>query len=127
MAQAWGIDRVLAPTNAFCTSLPTLHCWCSSFLVLTFFTEYAFTLALELTSSLTLVPYLLVAAYALKLARARETYVLARGNRAKDMVIAVLATAYALLMLYAGGLKYLLLSAVIYAPGTLLSSIARRK
>ncbi|MCI1041147.1 hypothetical protein [Pseudomonas putida] len=97
------------------------------FLVLTFFTEYAFTLALELTSSLTLVPYLLVAAYALKLARARETYVLARGNRAKDMVIAVLATAYALLMLYAGGLKYLLLSAVIYAPGTLLSSIARRK
>jgi arginine:ornithine antiporter/lysine permease len=97
------------------------------FLVLTFFTEYAFTLALELTSSLTLVPYLLVAAYALKLARARETNVLARGNRAKDLVIAVLATAYALLMLYAGGLKYLLLSAVIYAPGTLLYIQARRE
>lgn len=97
------------------------------FLILTLFTEYAFTLALELTSSLTLIPYLLVAAYALKLAKTGKTYLLAEGGRTKDLAIAVLATAYAMLMLYAGGLKYLLLSAVIYAPGTLLYIQARRE
>lgn len=32
------------------------------------FTQYAFVVALELTSALTLIPYLLVAAYGLKLA-----------------------------------------------------------
>lgn len=96
------------------------------FLILTFFTEAAFTLALELTSSLTLVPYLLVAAYAVKLARSGETYENGVG-RDKDLLVAVLATAYALLMVFAGGLKYLLLSAVIYAPGTLLYLKARHE
>jgi len=37
------------------------------FLILTLFARYAFTLALELTSSMTLIPYRLVAAYALQL------------------------------------------------------------
>ncbi|QXH44202.1 amino acid permease [Pseudomonas xanthosomatis] len=97
------------------------------FLLLTWFTEYAFTLALELTSSLTLIPYLLVAAYALKLAASRETYENAAGERGKDLLVALLATAYALLMVWAGGMKYLLLSAVIYGPGTLLYIKARRE
>lgn len=97
------------------------------FLILTFFTEYAFTLALELTSSLTLIPYLLVAAYALKLVMTRETYGSNTGERSRDLFIAILATGYALLMIFAGGLKYLLLSAVIYAPGTLLYIQARRE
>ena len=97
------------------------------FLLLTWFTEYAFTLALELTSSLTLIPYLLVAAYGLKLAASRETYESAAGERSKDLLIALLATAYAVLMVWAGGLKYLLLSALIYGPGTLLYIKARRE
>ncbi len=97
------------------------------FLLLTWFTEYAFTLALELTSSLTLIPYLLVAAYALKLAGSRETYESEPGERGKDLLIALLATAYAVLMVWAGGLKYVLLSALIYGPGTLLYIKARRE
>lgn len=96
------------------------------FLVLTYFTEAAFTLALELTSSLTLVPYLLVAAYAVKLAHTGEGYENGAG-RGKDLLVAVLATAYAVLMVLAGGLKYLLLSALIYGPGTLLYLKARHE
>ncbi|MDD2056500.1 amino acid permease [Pseudomonas sp. GD03860] len=124
------MPQFLSRENAH--KVPSAALWLTTllvqfFLVLTFFTEYAFTLALELTSSLTLIPYLLVAAYALKLAKTRETYTVVEGGRAKDLVIAILATAYALLMLYAGGLKYLLLSAVIYAPGTLLYIQARRE
>ena len=69
---------------------------------------------------------LYVAAYAVKLARSGETYENGVG-RNKDLLVALLATAYALLMVFAGGLKYLLLSAVIYAPGTLLYLKARHE
>ena len=50
------------------------------FLILTLFAQYAFTLALELTSSMTLIPFLLVAAYAFKLAWTGETYQREPGN-----------------------------------------------
>ncbi|PHI30590.1 amino acid permease [Budvicia aquatica] len=97
------------------------------FLILTFFSDYAFQLALELTSSLTLIPYLLVAAYGVKLAYTKETYETDSRDYKKDLTIAVLATFYALLMLYAGGLKYILLSAIIYGPGTVFYLIAKRE
>jgi arginine:ornithine antiporter / lysine permease len=115
------------PHNAPSAALWLTTLFVQLFLLLTWFTEYAFTLALELTSSLTLIPYLLVAAYALKLAYSRETYENDARERGKDLLIAVLATAYALLMVWAGGMKYLLLSAVIYGPGTLLYIKARRE
>jgi arginine:ornithine antiporter/lysine permease len=44
------------------------------FLLVTYFAEYAFTLALKMTSSMTLISYLLVAAYGLKLAWTGEAY-----------------------------------------------------
>lgn len=97
------------------------------FLIITFFSEYAFQLALELTSAMTLIPYLLVAAYGLKLVISRETYEQAECDYYKDFLISFIATAYACLMIYAGGLKYLLLSALIYAPCTLLYYIAKRE
>ncbi len=98
-----------------------------SFLIITLFAEQAFLLALKLTSSMILIPYLLVAAYALKLAMSGESYRPAAPERRGDLVRAGLATLYALGLIYAGGLKFLLLSAVIYAPGTLLYVITRRE
>lgn len=97
------------------------------FLILMLFSQYAFQLAIELTSSLTLIPYLLVAAYGLKLAWTGETYETDKRDHRKDLTFALLATLYALLMLYAGGMKYLLLSAVIYGPGTVLYIMAKRE
>ncbi|VTR60848.1 Arginine/ornithine antiporter [Serratia fonticola] len=97
------------------------------FLILTLFSDYAFQLALELTSSLTLIPYLLVGAYGLKLALTGETYETDKRDHKKDLIFALIATFYALLMLYAGGMKYLLLSAIIYGPGTLLYIMAKRE
>jgi len=38
-----------------------------------------------------------------------------------------IATVYAAGMLYAGGPKFLLLSAILYAPGTILYFLARRE
>lgn len=97
-----------------------------AFLIVTMFSEYAFVVALELTSALTLIPYLLVAAYAVKLAYTRESYELDPGARNTGLVIAVVATCYAALMIVAGGLKYILLSALLYLPTTILFYQARR-
>ena len=96
------------------------------FLILTWFAEYAFTLALKMTSSMTLLPYLLVAAYGLKLAWTGETYEAGDRRRGVDWMRGAIATFYAAGMLYAGG-KFLLLSALLYAPGTILFVLARRE
>jgi arginine:ornithine antiporter/lysine permease len=97
------------------------------FLLVTYFAEYAFTLALKMTSSMTLIPYLLVAAYGLKLAWTGETYAVDPHGRTIDWIRGAIATIYAAGMIYAGGAKFLLLSAILYAPGTALFVIARRE
>jgi arginine:ornithine antiporter/lysine permease len=97
------------------------------FLVVTWFAEQAFFLALKMTSAMTLLPYLLVAAYGFKLAWTGETYAADGRARNADRVIGALATLYAVAMLLAGGAKFLLLSALLYAPGTLLYVVARRE
>ncbi len=112
--------------------VPAAALWMTSgliqaFLIVTIFSEYAFQLALELTSSLSLVPYLLVAAYGLKLAITGETYEGESHSRRNGLIISLIATLYSALMIYAGGLKYLLLSGLIYAPGTILFFLARRE
>jgi arginine:ornithine antiporter/lysine permease len=97
------------------------------FLIATLFSQQAFFLALELTSAMTLIPYLLVAAYGLKLAFTGETYEQASSRRTKELIIAAIATSYAVLMLWAGGVEKLLLSALILVPGTVLFFMARNE
>jgi arginine:ornithine antiporter/lysine permease len=112
--------------------VPTAALWLTNsviqiFLIVTYFAEYAFILALKMTSSMTLIPYLLVAAYGLKLAWTGETYAADRRARRVDWVRSAIATVYAAGMIYAGGIKFVLLSALLYAPGTILFIIARRE
>ena len=97
------------------------------FLILTLFAREAFDLALSLTSAKTLIPYVLVAAFALKLAWTGETYERSPRERRKDLIVGGLATLYTLFMLYAGGLKYVLLACILFAPGSILFIIARRE
>lgn len=97
------------------------------FLVLTLFTQYAFRLALELTSSMILIPYFLVAAYALKLAWRGETYDRDPADRGGDMLRAGIATIYTAGLIYAAGTQHLLLTTVIYGPGTILYLMACRE
>lgn len=113
-------------------AVPSAAVWLTNitiqvFLILMLFSQYAFQLAIELTSSLTLIPYLLVAAYGWKLAQSGETYETDKKDHKKELIFSVIATLYALLMIYAGGMKYLLLTAVIYGPGTVLYILAKRE
>jgi len=98
-----------------------------AFVLVTWFAEYAFTLALKMTSTMTLVPYLLVGAYGFKLAWTGETYAGEERSRRTDCVRGAIATLYAASMIAAGGSKFLLLSALLYAPGTILFVMARRE
>jgi arginine:ornithine antiporter/lysine permease len=85
-------------------------------LMVTLFSDDAFTFTLKLCSSLSLIPYLLAAGYALRI-----------GVRGKELVFAVAAVVYTAFLLIAAGPEFLLLSFIIYAPGTTLFVLSRRE
>ena len=98
---------------------PVAALWASNiliqlFLIVTQFAESAFTLSLKMTSVMTLVPYFLVAVYGWQLAWKGDTYDANPRGRKADFVRGAVATLYAAGMIYAGGLKLLLLSAILY-------------
>ena len=97
------------------------------FLVITLFSASTYLSLIYLATSMILVPYLWSAAYALLLAVRGETYENALKERRKDLFIGAVALIYAVWLLYAGGTKYLLLSALLYAPGAILFAKAKRE
>jgi arginine:ornithine antiporter/lysine permease len=111
------------PTNAVLMSTLLVQ----AVLVATLLSDDAFTFALSLCSHLSLLPYLLAAAFLLKLVVTRETYSVGDRELGKDMVVAVLGVIYGIFLVYAGGMKFLVLSFLIYAPGTLLYLKTRRE
>ena len=117
------MPRIFATENQ--NKVPSAALWLSNgivqlLVISTLFSEDAFTLMLKLASAMSLIPYLLVAGYGLLIARRGETYERRPQERNRDFAIAVIATLYTAFMIMAGGTKFLLLSAVLYLPGTLL-------
>jgi arginine:ornithine antiporter/lysine permease len=97
------------------------------FLLTTLYSDDAFAFTLELTSALSLVPYLLAAAFAVQVARAQRGAGEGKGKRRTELWIAGIATFYTAFLLYAAGLKFLLLSCLLYAPGSILFFKSRRE
>lgn len=97
------------------------------FLILALFLHSTYLRLILLATSMALVPYLLSMAYALLIAVRGESYEGLAKLRRKDLIIALIATVYAVWLIYAGGLKYLLLSLLLYAPGTLLFAKAKHE
>ncbi|WP_405726673.1 basic amino acid/polyamine antiporter [Streptomyces sp. NBC_00028] len=87
-------------------------------LVVTLFSDDAFNFALDLTSALTLIPFLLAAGFAVKIGW---------GGPRGQLAIAALATVYTAFLIYAAGLKFVLVSFIIYAPATVLFVMARKE
>lgn len=96
-------------------------------LLVTMASENAFDFALNMTSALSLFPFVLAAGYALRLAVTRETYDERPEGRTRELVVAAVATLYTLFLLVAAGPRYMLLALVVYAPGTVLFVMARRE
>jgi arginine:ornithine antiporter/lysine permease len=97
------------------------------FVISTYFSRDAFALMLNLTSSMSLIPYLFVAGYGLMISKRGESYQMRPEERTRDLIMASIAVIYTVFMILAGGLKFILLSAVLYAPGTVLYIWARRE
>jgi arginine:ornithine antiporter/lysine permease len=129
-AKSKDMPKVFAKVNK--NNVPVAALWATSIVVqiiviTTYWSRDAFSLMLNLTSATTLIPYLFVAAYGLMIAKRGETYDKRPEERRRDLILASIAVAYTLFMIYAGGLKFILLSAVVFAPGTVLYFIARRE
>jgi arginine:ornithine antiporter / lysine permease len=112
--------------------VPVVALWATNIVVqliviTTYWSRDAFSLMLNLTSAMALIPFLLVAGYGLQLTKRRETYDVRPQERSRDLFIAIVATVYTAFLLYAGGMKFIVLSAVLYAPGTALYFWCRRE
>ncbi|MDW6023131.1 basic amino acid/polyamine antiporter [Mesorhizobium sp. BAC0120] len=99
----------------------------SLFVISTYWSRDAFNFMLDMTSVTALLPYLLVAGYGVLLARSGVGYETAPDERGRDQFFAWVAVVYTLFMFVAAGLKYVLLVAVLFVPGTVLYFWARRE
>lgn len=99
----------------------------SLFIISTYWSQDAFNFMLDMTSVTALLPYLLVAGYGVLVARRGEGYEDTPNQRGRDQIFAWIAVLYTLVMFVAAGLKYVLLLAVLLAPGTILYIWARRE
>ena len=103
------------------------------FLVVTLLSKASYLALISLSTAMILVPYLFSAVYGLKLAAQGSpppgNYNRTPHNRvnAADVAITALASSYCVWLLYAAGPKYLLLSALLYAPGAVLFALAKRQ
>jgi arginine:ornithine antiporter / lysine permease len=129
-AKTKDMPKIFATENA--NKVPAAALWLTNiiiqlFVISTYFSQDAFALMLSLTSAMTLIPYLFVAAYGFKVSKGGEAYQTEPEGRQRDLIMAAIAVFYTVFMIYAGGMKFLVLSAVLYAPGTLLYIWSRRE
>ncbi|MFJ3464155.1 basic amino acid/polyamine antiporter [Achromobacter spanius] len=123
------MPRAFARENK--NGVPVVALWVTNiivqlFVISTYWSRDAFSLMLSLTSAMSLIPYLLVAGFGWQLAKRGETYVGGKDQK-RDLTLASIAAVYTVFMIFAGGLKFLLLSALLYAPGSVLYFWARRE
>jgi arginine:ornithine antiporter/lysine permease len=124
------MPKVFATENE--NRVPAAALWLSNivvqlFVISTYWSQDAFTLMLSMTSVMTLIPFFLVAGYGLQGVRRGETYEIRPEERRPDLVFATLATLYTAFLIYAAGWRFFVLSALLYAPGTVLYIWTRRE
>ncbi|MEX3920422.1 basic amino acid/polyamine antiporter [Paraburkholderia sp. BR10872] len=129
-AKADAMPAIFARRNA--RQLPTAAIWLTSgvvqaFVISTYWSTDAFSLMLRLTSAMALIPYFFVATFGLKAIRALPQAAMSARTRTLRYATAGIATIYTLFLLYACGLELLVMSALLYGPGSLLYMWARRE
>ncbi len=123
------MPRLFSRENA--KAAPMASLWITNllvqvFLIVTLFAEATYTGLFYIASTAILLPYVFSGAFAFKLAITGEAY-RPGEQRGMDMVIGVIATVYGCWLVYAAGLSYLLMVAILYAPGIVVFAIARRE
>ena len=121
-ARQGSMPAFLGRNNA--AGAPAAALWLSNiviqvFLIISWFSEHAFLMALKMTSAMILIPYLLVAGYGALIAWTGQTYGDDPRSRRRNLIQGGIATVYVFLMIIAGGTKLVLLSALLYLPATI--------
>jgi arginine:ornithine antiporter/lysine permease len=129
-AKNMDMPRVFGTENQ--NKVPAAALWLTNivvqlFVISTYWSRDAFTLFLNLTSVMALIPFFLVALYGFLLTQRGESYNTRPEERTRDLIFAGLATIYTLFLIYAAGFKFLVLSAILYGPGTILYFWTRRE
>ncbi|WP_062303715.1 basic amino acid/polyamine antiporter [Demequina subtropica] len=114
-------DRDVPTTALITTSVLT-----QAMLLVVLVSADAVNFMVDLTSALSLIPFLFAAGYLLKIAALRDGYPEARARR-RELALGVLATAYVVFLLFAAGLTFVLVSSIIYAPASILFIMVRRE
>ena len=130
-AKSKDMPRLFAAQNG--NRVPANALWLTNivvslFVISTYWSRDAFNFMLDMTSVTSLLPYLLVAGYGVILARSGAAgYEKTPSDRRRDLIFGAIAAFYVVIMFLAAGLKYVLLVAVLYTPGTILYVWARRE
>ncbi|WP_062516328.1 basic amino acid/polyamine antiporter [Demequina gelatinilytica] len=114
-------DRDVPTTALITTSVLT-----QAMLLVVLISADAVNFMVDLTSALSLIPFLFAAGYLLKIAALRDGYAGSR-ERGRELALGVLATAYVVFLLFAAGLTFVLVSSIIYAPASILFIMVRRE
>ncbi|WP_440604257.1 arginine-ornithine antiporter [Bacillus sp. GB_SG_008] len=97
-----------APVNSLWLTNGLIQVFLLTFVV----SDQAYHFAFSLASSAILIPYAFSAFYQFKYSLQSE-----ENDRTKNIVIGLVASMYAIWLVYAAGLDYLLLTMILYAPG----------
>lgn len=106
------------PINSLFITNLIVQLFLLSFLI----TDQAYTLMASLASSTVLLPYAFVALYQVKYTLQAER----QQDFKRNMIIGIISTIYMLWLAYASGVWYLLLTVMLFFPGTLLFAFVQR-
>ena len=99
------------------------------FLFISFLWGAGYTAMLSLTTSLIMYPYFISVLYGLKMTLKGENIWAEESKAKKVLFIAItfIGSLYSLWLLYASGLSYALIAALLFAPGIIFYAIARKE
>lgn len=96
-------------------------------LILTLFSNSTYQTLYTMATSAILIPYLFSGLYELKLSVTGETYDVNPAGRTKDLILSAIASVYAVWLIYAAGIEYMLMVTILYAVGIFVFMRAKKE
>lgn len=99
------------------------------FLIILLFNESTYQIFYTLSASMIMIPYLLSSLYYFKIISKKEGQIkeLTKFQYGVQKIVAIVGTIYGAWLLYASGTEYILITALLYAPGTVLYILSKKE
>ena len=112
-----------APINSALVSTLFLQ----AMMIVVLINDSTYQMVYAISTSTILLPYLFSCLYGFKLAATGVTYDASPKGRTKDLIFGALASLYAIWMIYAAGLTYVLMAMILYAIGIILYIMVQKE